>query len=250
MNAVELHCQEIDRCNQRGARMLSIVDLVEAGTIPRNLAAYLLAAINAGASFMVGAVPGGAGKTTVMGALLNFVPADVELRVADGPKAIGAGLTASSPRSCYICHEIGQGHYYAYLWGKVLRSYFELPSQGHMLATNLHADTLDQAREQICGANEVPAADFRKMNLAIFLDMGGSRNGMSDAKGDGRRRIAQVWESDGTTDHVIVYDGMKLLSGACRLGSPDRVAAAGQTLEAIFTAGSRTIEKVRAFLVQ
>ena len=40
---------------------------------------YALAAIGNGASFMVGANPGGAGKTTVMGALLNLVPDDAEL---------------------------------------------------------------------------------------------------------------------------------------------------------------------------
>lgn len=44
--------------------MLSIVDLVEAGTFTPDLAAYSLAAIGSGASFLVGADPGGAGKTT------------------------------------------------------------------------------------------------------------------------------------------------------------------------------------------
>ena len=68
---IKKHCAEIDRCNQRGGRMLSIVDLIDAGTVTRDLAAYSLAAISNGASFMVGAMPGGAGKTTVMGALLK-----------------------------------------------------------------------------------------------------------------------------------------------------------------------------------
>ncbi|MEK7765428.1 MAG: hypothetical protein AAB368_04240, partial [bacterium] len=73
-DAVARHTAELDRLNQRGGRMLSIVDLIEAGTVTRELAAYLLAAIGGGASFMTAALPGGAGKTTVMGALLNFVP--------------------------------------------------------------------------------------------------------------------------------------------------------------------------------
>jgi hypothetical protein len=70
--------------------MLSIVDLIEAGTMSREVAAYSLAAIGAGASFMVGALPGGAGKTTVMGALLNFVPLGVPL-VAHVWEGNGAG---------------------------------------------------------------------------------------------------------------------------------------------------------------
>ena len=90
----EAHCRQIDRCNQRGGRMLSIVDLIEAGTFPRDLAACCLAVIGGGGSFMVGALPGGAGKTTVMGALLNFVPSDVVLVPADGLDAIEQALAA------------------------------------------------------------------------------------------------------------------------------------------------------------
>jgi hypothetical protein len=168
---IQAHCTEINRCNQRGGRMLSVVDLVEAGTITRDIAAYSLAAIGNGASFMVGAQPGGAGKTTVMGALLNFVPTTVQLIPAHGMDIINQGLRAPEPRCCFICHEIGDGHYYAYLWGDVLRRYFDLPAEGHMLATNLHADTYEQAREQVCGDNGVPTADFQRMNLVYFLSV-------------------------------------------------------------------------------
>ncbi len=65
MASFRQHCAEIERCNQRGGRMLSIAGLIEAGTVTRDLAAYSLAAIGTGASFMVGALPGGAGMTTV-----------------------------------------------------------------------------------------------------------------------------------------------------------------------------------------
>ena len=105
------HCQEIDRCNQRGGRMLSVVDLIEAGTMTAELAAYCLAAVGQGASFMVGAMPSGAGKTTVMGALLNFVPASVELVPADAQHVIRQGQRTPSRRQCFICHEIGPGSY-------------------------------------------------------------------------------------------------------------------------------------------
>jgi len=134
------------------------VDLIEAGTMTRDMAAYSLAAIGNGASFMVGALPGGAGKTTVMGTLLSFVPADVRLLPADGVEAIDRGLGKPAPKTCYICHEIGNGAYYAYLWGQPLRRYFKLPAAGHMIATNLHADTYDQAHTQVCGENQVPSA--------------------------------------------------------------------------------------------
>lgn len=238
------HCSEIDRCNQRGGRMLSIVDLIEAGTMSTELAAYCMATIGNGASFMVGAIPGGAGKTTVMGALLNFVAEDVVLRPADGMESIQRGLAQADPSCCYICHEIGSGPYYAYLWGEELRAYFELPISGHMIATNLHADTYDQARGQICGDNDVSPAALRRMNLMLFLAVG--RCGFGT-----RREIATAWESDGREEHRLLCTagGTTTALIESRLVTPDELADARTRIEGIMTSGSRTIEQVRAMIV-
>lgn len=238
------HCMEIDRCNQRGGRMLSIIDLIDAGTVSVELAAYALAAIRQGASFLVGAVPGGAGKTTVMGALLNFVPDDVQLRPADGLPAIEAAARSREPRCCCICHEIGRGPYYAYLWGDELRAFFDLPPAGHMIATNLHADTYEQARDQICGDNGVSEAALRRMNLMLFLSVrGGFR---------ARRRIAAVWESDGEADHRRIFsaDRPDAPIAPTPLVTPDALAAARATVERLRADGARTIEDARAAIVR
>ncbi len=234
------HCREINRCNQRGGRMLSVVDLIEAGTMTADLAAYCLAAIGQGASFMVGAMPGGAGKTTVMGALLNFMPADVELVPADGQATIDQGLRSPSPRRCFICHEIGPGPYYAYLWDQELRDYFRLTEVGHMLATNLHADTYEQARNQICRENGVRETALRRMNLMLFLSVRG-----------GRRRIETVWESDGQQVHRLIYKaGNGGFVEPNRLAAPPKLAAAGQIIERLVSSGRRAIEEVRAMIRQ
>lgn len=236
--AIREHCAEIDRCNQRGGRMLSIADLIEAETVSRDMAAYCLAAIGNGASFLVGAVPGGAGKTTVMGAMLNLVPPDVQLAVADGMAGIERGANSSSPRCCYICHEIGSGAYYSYLWGRELRAYFGLPKAGHMLATNLHADTYEQACGQICEDNGVPEASLRQMNLMLFLSVGLGN----------RRRIEEVWQSDGQNPHQRVFPA----EPATRAGlvSPGDIEQGSRTIDQIMAAGARTIEQVRAIVVQ
>jgi len=240
---VAQHCIEIDRCNQRGGRMLSIVDLVDADTMSTELAAYCLAAIGKGASFMVGAMPGGAGKTTAMGALLNFVPADVVLRPADGIESIRRGLAEAKPRCCYICHEIGNGPYYAYLWGEELRAYFELPSSGHIVATNLHADTYEQACEQICNDNAVAPSALRRMNLMLFLTVG--RSGFQT-----HREIATAWESDGRDEHQLMFtagNASPRLTES-KLVTPTELADARTRIEQIMNSGARTIEQVRAAL--
>jgi hypothetical protein len=243
-DAVEKHCLEIDRTNQRGGRMLSIADLMDAGTLSRELAAYSLAAIGGGASFMVGALPGGAGKTTVMGALLNLVPRDVELAPADGMAAIERGLRAPNPRRCYICHEIGDGSYYAYLWGQELRAYFELPGAGHMLATNLHADTFEQARTQVCRTNGVPEHRFRRMDLLYFLSVGRPGHRF-------QRKIAQVWESDGSEEHSRVFGGDAGASLArSKIVSAEELAKALDAIDRLLASGARTIEEVRTAILE
>lgn len=237
------HCREIDRCNQRGGRMLSIVDLVEAETVTRELAAYCLAAIGGGASFLIGALPGGAGKTTVMGALLNFVPAGVRLVPADGIESIELGMKAPpSARRCFICHEIGSGPYYAYLWGEELRQYFRLATAGQMLATNLHADTYEQAREQICGTNGVPDSALRRMSLMFFLSVGRG----------GRRRIEQAWESDGRQAHRRIYDASAPAGtvGPSLLVNDDALESARGVVDDLLAGGARTIQEVRARVVR
>jgi hypothetical protein len=241
MDDITAHCDEIDRCNQRGGRMFSIVDLLDAETVTRELADYLLAAISGGASFMVGARPGGAGKTTVMGALLNFVPANVVLRPADGMGAIEAGRRSPAPRCCYICHEIGWGDYYAYLSGGTLRAYFDLPNAGHMLATNLHADTFEEARDQVTRQHGVPAAAFLRMHLSLFLKVEG--------RWPARREIVTVWEGDGTSDPRLIYAARQLDAATSRLVKPDGLRAARARLDKVLSARARTIEDVRAALV-
>jgi len=231
------HCLEIDRCNQRGGRMLSIVDLLQAGTFTPELAAYSLAAVGGGASFMVGASPGGAGKTTVMGALLNFVPPETELVAADGLSTIFE-LEAAKQRFCCICHEIGRGPYYAYLCGEALRHYFDLPDTGHMLATNLHADTLEEAYDQVCRQSGVTDKAFRSMNLVFFLRVCRERFGVT-------RTVSAVWESDGSQPHRKVFSAGRFNGEESALVTASALVSARDRLARLLSSGARTTGEVR-----
>ena len=222
--------------------MLSIFDLLAARTLDLDLAAYLMARISKGASFMVGAVPGGAGKTTVMCALLNFVPADVSL-IAGTPEAIhGAADEAPSQRACYVCHEIGSGSYFAYLWSDALRAYCGLSERGHMLATNLHADDIDEARGQVCGTNGVRVDHLNKFELLIFLRVKG---GYFDA----RRWIDLVYSSDGSSEHELIFTaGDGLNKDRCRADLEYVTACRGFLTE--MACEAQTIEQTRTRVVE
>jgi len=244
---IQRHCRELDRCNQRGGRMLSVFDLLAAGTLDLDLGAYLMARISRGASFIVGAVPGGAGKTTVMCALLNFVPAEVEL-VAVTPEVVSQASEAGTGSPyCYICHEIGAGSYFAYLWDEDLRRYCRLAAAGHMLATNLHADDPKQARDQVCRQNGVSEADFRRFNLLMFLRVEGDY-------WNARRQIVTVYESAGAGRHRLVYDVRSRtapeVSGGGQAADLGYLQDCRKFLSRNLDAGTRTIEQSRYEVVK
>jgi hypothetical protein len=155
--------------NQRGGRMLSVVDLVEAGTFSPRQAAWLLDRILQGSSWLVGARPGGAGKTTVMSALLAMAPSGARVCLTAGD-----GAWQSCPPGGYlVSYELSPGFYQAYIWGRAVAHMTELGMAGCRLVSNLHADTLEEARAQIvsqCGATE---KGFRAFQLFIPLVLKG-----------------------------------------------------------------------------
>jgi hypothetical protein len=221
--------------------MLSVFDLLEAKTLDLDLAAYLMARVSRGTSFMVGSVPGGAGKTTVMCALLNFVPVDIPLIAATPQEVYKASKATTSPRACYVCHEIGSGPYFAYLWSDALREYCGLSEQGHMLATNLHADDLDEAREQVCGDNGVRRELFNRFELLIFLSIEGTYLKT-------HRCIDKVYSSDSLSDHGLVFDAANNKkigqNGNNYMAEPDYMSACRDFLKKM-APKTRTIEQTR-----
>jgi type IV secretory pathway ATPase VirB11/archaellum biosynthesis ATPase len=195
---IRAHVYAINACNQRGGRMLSLVDLIEAGTVDLSLAAYLAVAMRAGASLLVGARPGGAGKTAVMCALLNFLPDRTTIRAVDSRAVLAEGGRDAHPgNTCYLAHEISNAHYYAYVWGSEARAFFRLAAQGYIVASNLHADTLEETRDQLCRENGVARAHLDAVTLKLYLRV--ERTGGWAM----RRRVSSVYQSDGTGDRLL-----------------------------------------------
>jgi ABC-type cobalamin/Fe3+-siderophores transport system ATPase subunit len=177
----------INSLNQRGGRMLSLIDLLEADTLNLDMAAAMAAAAAGGGSFLTGAGPGGVGKTTLMAAALAFLPPGTEIVTIEGPETLNELAARPAPHpQCLVVHEIGAGSYYGYLWGPAVARYFNLASQpGRCLASNLHAETYTAARHQLMGGSlGVPAQTLARVSLLAFMTQVGSR-----------RRIATLWES-------------------------------------------------------
>ena len=242
MNTLDAHVQIINACNQRGGRMLSLVDLLDAGTVDLPLAAYLAATMRAGSSLMVGAKPGGAGKTAVMCALLNFLPDATGMAVMDSRAVLAAAAADTNHgRTCYLAHEIGPVPHYAYLWGADVRTLFSLAARGHFIASNLHADSLDEARHQLCVTNGVTEQQFNAIHLLVFI------RATPDGSAGMRREIAAVHERGGN-GHRLVWrgaDGRFERTAASSLITPEAEEKMAAFISSLYEKDIRAIREVR-----
>lgn len=163
----------IQRLNQRGGRSLSIIDLMDAGTISSDMAALCWLQIEKGSSLLTGAVPGGAGKTTLMAALLAFLPPGEQIATVSEPDVIQRACEGEyGDDVCLLAHEIGAGSWFAYIWGRVAADFFAAGRAGCRCVSCLHADTPEQAADILrsCGVEE---RDIRAVDMQLFMWMEG-----------------------------------------------------------------------------
>ncbi|HOX38940.1 MAG TPA: hypothetical protein PL033_13195 [Candidatus Brocadiia bacterium] len=176
MNAQELsNLRQIEDLNQRGGRTLSITDMIRAGTLSAQMAAYMFRAVARGASVLTAAVPGGAGKSTLLANLLNFLPPGTRIITTPDGAAIRANLKKPPGGSpCFLVHEIGGGPYYAYIWERDVADFFRLAGSGRRIAACVHAETLKGLRGILLSPHlGVQENDFRNLDLIAFMSVCG-----------------------------------------------------------------------------
>lgn len=157
----------IERSNQRSDRMFSIIDLLKAKTLTLNQAAWLTNKVQNGSSFLVGAKPGSAGKTTVVGALLTMLPKNAKIHLTDG-----SGWKTAKTGEYLLSYEIGRGHYDGYISGNDLKDMLSLAKTGCKIVANLHADTLTEAKTQIINDSGADETYFNLFNIFIPIKTG------------------------------------------------------------------------------
>lgn len=197
---VERHnLQQIERLNQRGGRTLSIVDLIRAGTLTIDMAAWAMRAMSQGASILTGARPGGAGKTTLMAAILNLMPPDVPIATVDRGDVLQRAHACTPEPACYLAHEIGSGDWFGYIWGGDVARFLALVDPPRRVASCLHADTLEELAAVLCARPlGVSRAAIGRVGLILFMHV-------SPGAGAYRRRVAAMHEADGQGGHRLRY---------------------------------------------
>lgn len=164
----------------------SIVELIRTGTLDEELAAQLWLLIAGRVPIIVAAEAHGTGKSTLLGALLDFVPPTVRIVELAGetetfrwlPQASDLGwLGVARPdpdagpvrpeMTVLLAHELSD-HLPAYTWGAAARIAVRAASIGYGLAATMHADSLDDVFEML-RRSSVRLSDDELSHLGVVL---------------------------------------------------------------------------------
>jgi hypothetical protein len=150
----------------------SIVALIEGGTLDARAAATVWLMLEARASVVVAAQAPGAGKTTMLTALLDFLPPGVRRLYLRGWSETFAFLGEADPaRSYLLCNEIS-AHLPVYLWGRKVGQLFAAVEEGYGLGTTMHADSLAELAATLEGYPlYVPRRAVARLDLLLTLDV-------------------------------------------------------------------------------
>ncbi len=119
---------------------LSVLNLVNSGTLDCRLASLLWILMEHRTSVLVAAGPAWAGKTTLLNSLLDFLPPHIQRIDLQGYFEDFRFLNYSKPEKTYLVAEEISNHGFAeYLWGPKAAKVFNLLSQGYRLGSTIHA---------------------------------------------------------------------------------------------------------------
>ena len=151
---------------------LSIVDLVNSGEFDCKLAGLFWLLMEHRASVLVAAGPSFAGKTTLLHALLDFLPPGITPRPVRGYYEDFKFVDSSPPDRTYLVVEEFSRHGffdYEYLWGiKAVRT-FNLVSEGYALGGTIHARNSEEVVYILNRALGLPLSQISNLGLIVML---------------------------------------------------------------------------------
>jgi hypothetical protein len=124
---------------------LSIVEVIDRGSMPPRLAALFWLGVERGSSLLIVAEPPLAGKTAILTALLGFARPGATAYFTRGMGETFDLPARNKSHPTYILVNEISDHLSVYTWGRYARRAFELLNEGYSLATTMHADSVAEA---------------------------------------------------------------------------------------------------------
>ncbi len=185
---------------------LSITQILRAGTMPPRVAAMLWLVMERGRSIILAADPPGAGKTTILTALLAFARPDAGVYFTRGWGEQFRLPPPDGDAPIFVMVNEMSDHLPVYSWGPYVVRAFELIPEGYALASTMHADTVEGVIEQLTDECDVPPnlVGHCAFVVPIFVGVHGGRRirrvrevGVLEPLGDGydRHSVAR-WRPD------------------------------------------------------
>ncbi len=123
---------------------MTLEDMVREGSMSDDGRELLRGIAAAARSFLAYALPQNAGKSTLVHAMLAEVPSDLPQRTFFGTTEETSALAAIDPRGYLVVNEIGHRGKPGYLAQDEVRRLFQLVEQGYLVASSLHADSVEE----------------------------------------------------------------------------------------------------------
>lgn len=174
---------------------LTLSNLVANRTLSPEMAATLAAAAEARLSMLFVAIPRWAGKSTLMQAALQYVPAGTLFHQLSSGIEPGLGIPEVGDGGYLVLSEVSPAGFADYFWGADVRRVFAALDRGFSLATALHASGVDEAFEVLTRENGVPAEQAARIGLVAYI-----RSIGDDWSHPERRAVAAVAETIGVRD--------------------------------------------------
>jgi hypothetical protein len=182
------------------ARSISVVELIASGTLDAELAGLLWLLIEARLPVVVAATAPRTGKSTLLEAILAFLPPGTRRQLLAGlaedfewlPEAAELGwrharrrpldgrpdVGAAEPATTYLVAAELSNHLPTYTWGEQARVAVRAVSRGYGLGATIHADSLEEVFALLSGpAVGLTADELSRLGLVLILRLvpGGRR---------------------------------------------------------------------------
>jgi len=242
---------------------LSILNLIESGTLDFKLAGLLWLIMESRASVLIASAPSFAGKTTLLHSLLDLLPPGLHQYSLRGFDEDFSFVKRYRPKTTYLVSEEISNHQYDYLWGHQVQKTFRLLARGYRLGATIHARNVREVAYLLHGYLKIPLANIARLGAVVTLY---AANGRSYDDDPIRRidavniinmadenLVAQTLAARETSDGVMKYPAENALQESLfakfgikheRLFS--EIASRETYLKQLYDSGIRSREDVRA----
>ncbi len=175
---------------------MSIPELIRAGDLDTRVAALLWALMDRRASVIIAAMPRLAGKTTLLTAMLDFLPEDTDRIYLRGTWEDFDFLENTEASHGYLLINELSDHLPYYLWDERCRRALELMGEGYGLAGTMHAESPAHTFSQLVEGTGARESVLASLTAVINLEM--RRDPQQDPPEEPLRRVGAVSVLEGS----------------------------------------------------